>query len=176
MTDPKKSQIERISDLFAVPDALPTRITAPLRRMAPEQWSARLAELLPVLVRAGLRDETADVRRWAVLVHVVAVLSGTTHDAAHASSRRTGAVIFEAGYSEARLSKLLSARGDGLRDQVARLARFLRARGAQPLDLRPLARLVLAEGLDERAADAARLDIARSYYASADRAIKETSE
>lgn len=176
MTEPEKPPIERVSDLFAVPGALPTRITAPLRRTAPEKWSERVSELLPVLVRASLPIEKLDATRWAVLVHMVAVLSGTTHDRAHAAGRRTGAAIFEAGYSEGRLSKLLTARGEGLRDQVSRLARFLRAKGAQPLDLRPLAQLVLTEGKDERAAEAARLDIARSYYARADRATMETSE
>jgi hypothetical protein len=183
MIDAPKPPIERISDLFARPlehrDGLSTRITASLRRAAPEQWDRNLAQLLPVLLKAGIHEpelrDTDRVRRWAVLVHLVAVLSGTTHDRVH-SSRPTGRAIHETGYSEARLSKLLTARGDGLRDQVARLARFLRAKGAQPLDLRPLAQLVLNEGTDARAAETARLSIARGYYAAADRAAKEDAE
>lgn len=179
MTD-ELEPIVRIANLFTVREALPSRIAAPLRRMAPEQWSVRTAELLPVLLRAGvprtdLQDEDR-VRRWAVLVHLAAVLAGTTNDRAHADRRPIGAALHEAGYSEARLSKLLTTRGDGLRHQVARLSRFLRAKGAMPLDLRPLARLVLSEGCFEREAERARLDIARSYYAAADRAAREETE
>lgn len=180
MTDDPKPPIVRIAELFAVREALPVRIAAPLRRTAPEQWSLRMAELLPVLLRAGVSDaqmrDEERVRRWAVLVHLVAVLSGTTNERAHADRRPAGVALHEAGYSEARLSKLLTARGDALRDQVARLARFLRAKGAMPLDLRPLAKLVLSEGSDEEAADAARLAIARSYFVSADRAAREDTE
>jgi CRISPR system Cascade subunit CasB len=179
--DPKPPEpaIVRVANLFAVREALPTRVAAPLRRMAPEQWSLRMAELLSVLGRAGVAVGSVDLdhaARWAVLVHLVAVLSGTTNDRAHADRRRTGAALHQAGYSEARLSKLLTARGEALRDQVARLARFLRAKGAMPLDLRPLARLVLNEGRDEREAEAARLSIARGFYAAADRAAREETE
>lgn len=180
MTDDDKPPIVRIADLFSTAHALPTRVSAPLRRGAPEQWSRHLAELLPVLLRGGLPEAALQdedlVRRWAVLVHLVAVLSGTTNDRAHDDRRRTGAALHAAGYSEARLSKLLIARGDGLRDQVARLARFLRAKGAMPLDLRPLAALVLEEGRYEPGAETARLNIARSYYGAADRAAREETE
>lgn len=174
--------IERISASFALKPplagALPTRISAGLRRGAPERWSRHLGELMPVLVTTGLRPEGMDAdrtARWAVLVHLVAVLSGTGHDRAH-GAKRCGAALLETGYSEARLSKLLTARGDALRGQVARLARFLRTKGAIPLDLRPLADLVLHEGQDAARADRARLDIAQSYYAAADRASRETAE
>lgn len=180
MTDEPKAPIVRIADMFSIRDALPTRVAAPLRRGAPEQWSLHLAELLPILLRANvseasMRDDDI-VRRWAALVHLVAVLSGTTNDRAHADRRRTGEVLHQAGYSEARLSKLLTARGDALRDQLGRLARFLRAKGAMPLDLRPLAELVLNEGLTETRAETARLTIARSYYGAADRAAREETE
>ena len=176
MTKTVRPPIVRIADLFAVPEDLPSRITAPLRRMAPEQWSLRMAELLPVLLRADILEaELRDperMRRWATLVHIVAVLSGTTNDRAHAAEQSAGAALHQAGYSEARLSKLLAAREDTLRDQVAHLARFLRAKGVYPLDLRPLADLVLNEGRNDARAETARLSIARSYYATADRAAR----
>ncbi len=183
MTETPRSHIFAIAEEFARPvhhrGALPTGIRASMRRMSPERWSLRTAELLPVLVRSRIRVDALDpdsAARWAALVHLVAVLSGTSNERAHADRRRTGAVLLEAGYSEARLSRLLSARGAVLRIQVARLARFLRAKGGQPLDLRPLAELVLNEGRDEAKAEEARLIIARGYYAAADRAAREDAE
>lgn len=174
IADGNVPEIVRLAALFerrGSAAGLPTRVTSVLRRTAPELYSRRLAELLPVLIQAGLPVEKLDadrLKRWALLAHVVAVLAGTGGDRVHAN-RPTGDVLFASNYSEARLAKLLSARGDGLRDQVARLARFLRAAGAVPLDLRPLADLVLAEGRDEQRAEAARLRIARSYFAAMDR-------
>ena len=180
MPDDAPDPVARIARLFRRPGGqgpLPTRITAPLRRMAPERWSERLPEVLPVLVRAGLPVEGLspdETRRWALLVHVVAVLAGTEGAPAHADGRRAGAALHAAGLSEARLARLLSARGSSLLEQVARLARLLAARGAAPLDLRPFARLVIADGSCEpdaaRRIEDARLDIARSYYAALDRA------
>lgn len=174
--------IVRLAGLFVRAETaspLPTRVSSALRRTAPERWSLRLAELMPVLIAAGLKVEGMDrdrTARWALLTHMVAVLAGTGGERSHAGGRPAGAALHDAGYSEARLAKLLSSRGDALRDQMARLARYLRAAGAVPLDLRPLADLVLFEGRDGARAEAARLRIARSYYAAADRAARPTGE
>ena len=183
MTEIPTAYISAVAEEFERPvhhrGALPTNIRASMRRVSPERWSLRMAELLPVLVRSGIRVDALDpdaAARWAVLVHLVAVLSGTSNERAHADRRRTGAVLLEAGYSEARLSRLLSARGAALRIQVGRLARFLRTRGGLPLDLRPLAELVLNEGHNEAKAEEARLTIARGYYDAADRAAREDAE
>ena len=149
------------------PTPLPTRIRAPLRRMAPEQWSRHLAELYPVLIGAKIsvdRMTAEETARWASLVHLVAVLSGTGGRMAHAASRPLGSALLDAGYSEARLMKLLGARGAALPMQVARLARFLAAKGVVPVDLRPLADLILFADRDVARAEAARLAIARNYF------------
>lgn len=148
---------------------LPTGIAAPLRRMAPDHWSRHLAELYPVLIGAGIsvdRMEAEETARWASLVHLVAVLSGTGGRMAHsnARSRALGTILHAAGYSEARLTKLLDTRGAMLPVQVARLARFLSAKRAVPADLRPLADLILFTDRDAKPAEAARLSIARAYF------------
>ena len=119
-------------------------------------------------------------RRWARICHLIATLAGAgareTHvpvqerDAAGATSgpRRphleAGRAIEASGYSETRLMRLTSARGSALADQARRLARYLAQAGTVPLDLTPVAELLLFEGRDETRADAARLDLARAYY------------
>lgn len=146
---------------------LPTSVTAPLRRMAPEHWSRHLVELYPVLIGAKIvvdRMDAEETARWASLVHMVAVLSGTGGRMAHAAGNPLGAALHAARYSEARLMKLLGARGAMLPMQTARLARFLAAKGAVPVDLRPLAELVLFTDRDAQRAEEARLTIARAYF------------
>lgn len=165
--------IVRIARLFVRRDGygpLPVRITAPLRRMAPEQWSTHLGALMPVLVKADLRVQTLgteEMARWASLVHLVANLAGTAGTMSHAASRPTGRVLFDIRFSEARLEKFLSGRGGAMADRMARLARFLAANGGVPLDLRPLADLVLHVDLDTKLAENARLRIAGDYYGAA---------
>ena len=152
--------------------SLPTRGSAALRRMDPERPSRALFALIPALDGSGARfNDDEDLRRWATVVHCIAVLSGTGGARAHSGASRyaTGRRIHEASYSEHRLSRLLSARGPALTDQVRRLARFLAAARAVPIDLEPLAQLLLHEGRDETRAERARLLIARAYYGAVDR-------
>jgi hypothetical protein len=174
----------RLAKVFIRQDgyaALPTRVSAPLRRMALDHWSRHLPELLSTLATAKIRVEDRsreDTIRWATLVHVIAILAGTDGAMAHSGACRTGAVIFEAGYSEARLSKLLSSRGTSHLDQCIRLARFLAVNGGVPIDLRPLAALILYAERNEDTAEGARLTIAQTYFAAADRAgaARDTSK
>lgn len=169
--------VVRIARLFVRRDGhgpLSVRMTAPLRRMAPEQWSSQLAALMPVLVKAGLPVqgmEAQDLARWASLVHLVATLAGTAGTMAHAAGRPAGRVLFDIRFSEARLEKLLSASGAATADRMARLARFVAANGGVPLDLRPLADLVLYVDRDSERAENARLRIAGDYYG----AVAQTS-
>ena len=170
MDKPEEAPIVRVAWQFLLnrkPRPLPTATTAPLRRMAPEHWSRHMAELYPVLIGAKIsvdRMTAEETARWASLVHLVAVLSGTGRRMAHAASRPLGSALLDAGYSEARLMKLLGARGAALPMQVARLARFLAAKGIVPVDLRPLADLILSADRDVARAEAARLTIARAYF------------
>jgi CRISPR type I-E-associated protein CasB/Cse2 len=138
--------------------------------MAPDHWSTHLGALMPVLVKANLPVqgmEAPDMARWASIVHLVATLAGTAGTMAHAGGRPAGRVLFDIRFSEARLEKLLSARGAAMADRMARLARFLASNGGVPLDLRPLADLISHADRDSERTENARLRIAGDYYGAA---------
>lgn len=119
-----------------------------------------------LLVRAGLSPERMRgelLHRWQLLIHVAAVLSGTGRRDPHSPNVSLGRALFAAGYSENRLMRLTAARGEALRDQIVRAARFLAAAGAAPVDLRTLHGLT---DPDNERAEAARLDLARGFYAA----------
>lgn len=101
--------------------------------------------------------------RWATVVQGIALTGGATGDAE--SAGRTLATL---GFSESRLSRLLSARGEAFRNQVTLLARFARANGAS-LDWRDLGELVLVEERLAPRAEELRLRLARSYYRAIDK-------
>ncbi len=179
--DPPEIRLAKVFSRQEGYAALPTRVSASLRRMALDHWSRHLPELLSTLATAKIRVEDPsreDTIRWTTLVHVIAILAGTDGAMAHSGARRTGAVIFEAGYSEARLAKLLSSRGTSHLDHCIRLARFLAVNGGVPIDLRPLAALILYAECNEETAEGARLTIAQTYFAAADRAgaARDTSK
>lgn len=187
---PLSAQLRSISGQVVV---LPTGARAALRRMDPEAPGRATGEVVPLLVAAGVpRHEWASddgLRRWARLCHLIAVLAGVAGREAHApvqerapsgekagprrTERAAGRAIHAAGLSELRLMRLTSARGPALGAQVDRLGRYLAAAGVAPVDLTPLADLVLADGRDEDRADRARLDIARTYYAGEEQEAKE---
>ena len=171
----ERSDMDRLSDLFPRFGGLPTGTRAALRRMDPEAPGRSAAALFAALEtaklsrqlgRMGAADAADTMRRWATIVQVAALLSGTGGARAHRPGRELGRAVAAAGYSEARMMRLLAARGPALRGAVVRLARFLASRGAQPVDLRPLAALVLHEGRNEERAEAARLRIARGFFSS----------
>lgn len=177
----RPSTLARIAAQFSrdATPPLPTRITAELRRMDPERFSPALGALIPVLLRAGIRTDTIGedrLRRWAVIVHIVAILAGTSGRRVHSPDVATGRVIHDADFKELRFMRLMTARGPALMDQVVRLARFLAAREVLPIDLRPLATLVLCEGIDEEKAEQARLELARFYYAAEAASENQTPE
>ena len=162
-----------LSEQFVRTDAsggralLPTGIAAQLRRMDPDEVSANAAALVPVLVRAGLPVERMgdnELRRWATVAHLVATLAGTGGLRAHRGGRSLGRALAGADWSEARFMRLLNSHGEASRVQVARLARFLKAKGVHAVDLAPLARMVLHDGTPT--AETARLRLARDFYGS----------
>jgi CRISPR system Cascade subunit CasB len=102
--------------------------------------------------------------RWATVVQGIALTgAGAAGDAEPA-----GRTLATLGFSESRLSRLLSARGEAFRTQVTLLARFARGKGAS-LDWRDLGELVLVEERVEPRAEELRLRLARSYYRALDK-------
>lgn len=150
---------------------LPTRFSAMLRRMNPERPGSAMNAIMAALVTADVVPRSDDdLRRWAAVLNLLAILSGTGGTLPHGQSRQsTGRRLHEAGYSEQRLARLLTARGPAVTDQVRRAARFLAtARGERgPIDLRPLVDLLRHESHDDARTEAARLRIARDYYGAA---------
>ncbi|MCF4129602.1 type I-E CRISPR-associated protein Cse2/CasB [Methylobacterium sp. SyP6R] len=175
---------------------LPTGTRATLRRLDPAAPGRGVDAVIPLLIAAGVnrRAFASDegFRRWALICHLVATLAGTAAREVHAPVREHGADgqmtgprhrereagrrIHAAGVSETRLMRLTTARGPALVAQIARIGRFLAAAGAIPLDLTPLAHLILSEGLDETRADEARLALARAYYAAEAGNDRDTDE
>ena len=167
--------VERIAALFVRGKhghaSLPTGVTASLRRLDTNRPARSMSSVISTLVAAGLPVEAMsndEITRWAVIVHAIALLSGTSGKSVHRSSKAAGKVIADASYSTTRFARLLTAQGDALAPQISRLTRFLaKAPGAVPLDLRPIAELLLWDERNSQRADVARMTLARGYYASA---------
>ena len=112
-------------------------------------------------IRAGREH----LPRWATVVQAIAILTpkGRNPDklSAHDGSNPMGTALHEAGISDLRLARLLSAKGQMRCDLVIRACRRLSAKQTIRFDLRTLARLVLFDDENE-----ARW-IARQYYRAA---------
>lgn len=137
---------------------------AELRRLDPEHpggatfWKLVVQRLEP----AGLLDGAPERRalleqRWAVILAGMAITAGL-----HQAGLRLGRALAQAEIAEARVTRLLRARGEKLHTAVRLLARQL-ASAAQPLDWNDLAWLVLSEG-NEAHEEEARRRIARDFY------------
>ena len=171
-----RTPVERVAAVFVRGDhgfaALPTAVSAAARRIDTNRPARSIGTVVQVLgaadVREGAMNDEA-LRRWASLVHVVAILAGTGGRPIASRKRAAGRVLAAAGYSETRFARLLTTRDESLRAQMARAARYLAAAGGVPLDLRTLAELVLHDGLDERRADEARFALARGFHGHAGR-------
>jgi len=157
-----------VASLAARIAVLPTGDKAQLRRMDASN-PARTGGLITGLLMAAGMDRVGSIqddefRRWAILAHCAALLTGTSTNGAHAPGWQNGLgrKLRDAGYSEARLMRLTSANGPALEAQVIRAARFLAQKSALPVDLRTMRQL-----LDPDRAETARLSIARGFYANA---------
>lgn len=146
---------------------------AALRRMDPERIDApafwRLAShhgLLDTGPGPGSPGPASHDRenRWAAIIRGIALCTPTTgRGSAHDPTTRLGRALFREGFSEQRLSRLLTAPSERLRDTVDRTARFLAAKN-QPFDWTEPAALILAEGIAPEWAESVRRQIARAYY------------
>lgn len=152
---------------------LSTGDRAALRRMELTRSRAADGIVVKLLCRANIPEQRQreDFDRWRQIAHVAAILSGTGATKAHDEWQRLGAALHAASYSENRLLRLLSARGEALGDQLRRAARML-ARKGNPVNLWLLYHLI---GDDPKQAEAARVRIAQEYYAAEARSEKGTS-
>jgi CRISPR system Cascade subunit CasB len=124
-------------------DGFPTGDRAKLRRMAPGQ------PLPLVFTRFALAHLPEGWERqpddWAALLAGIAIMAPHAHRPRHGLGR----ALAEAGYSEARLERLLDADGETRRTLLLRAVRFLAAKGA-PFDWHDAAQLLLTRDDSKR--------------------------
>ena len=115
----------------------------------------------------GIRPGNRKLERWAAVIQAIAILTpkgrrdfGRPKPSPHDGGNPMGTALHQAGITEQRLARLLSARRGMRRDLLVRTCRRLAAKEEVRFDLRTLARFVLFEDESE-----ARW-IARHYYAA----------
>ena len=149
---------------------------ADLRRMNP--GSPAPAAFWRHMAEAGLLDDSNMEAMWLLILHGIALMTrpGTGDGqmcSAHDGGLPVGRALYLGGnvsrgtafYSEARLGRLLIARGPMLRMLLARAFRMLATAGVR-FNWREMARFILNEGYDSGAAEQSRRLIAREYYLS----------
>lgn len=160
-----RDHIARIVRALSVP-SLGTGTLASLRRGDPSMVLRQAAfyRMASSLDDSELRGENG--LRWATVVHCIAVGPKTNPPV----TRGMGDALADAGYSESRFARLLSANGEAFRDQAILVARFLRAHD-KPCSWLDLSELVLVESRSEKRAEQLRLNLARDYYRTLDRIV-----
>ena len=145
---------------------------AALRRMTPD---APAAVFWRLAAQHELLGAPAVERKWGLVLHGIALMTPTGGSGAgrtaHDPRRPVGTALFLGGestratgfYSEARLQRLLTARGAVLHALLARMFRMVAADGGA-LDWREMAWFILNEGFSAERAEHARRRIARAYY------------
>ena len=137
---------------------------AALRRMELTRSPAADAVAIKMLLRAKVPQSRIDDdwTRLRLIGHFAGLLSGTAALYPHDERRGVGAALFETGFSEKRLLRLLASRGEALDDQLALAVRIL-SRDRVAVNLWDIYHLL---GGDPVKSDAARLRMARHYYAA----------
>ena len=149
---------------------------ADLRRMNP--GSPAPAAFWRLMAEARLLDDSNMENMWLLIIHGIALMtrpgSGDVQMcSAHDGGLPVGRALYLGGdlsrgtafYSEARLGRLLIARGPMLTMLLARAFRMLASAGVR-FNWREMARFILNEGYDSGAAEQSRRLIAREYYLS----------
>ena len=162
-------------------EGFPRGDLAALRRMPPGATHALPFWRLAAQHRL-LGNETIE-RKWALIIHGIALMTPTGGGQGAHDKTRVGSALYlgvdtarsTAFYSEARLARLLSARGSMLHTLLARMFRMLASADAR-FDWGEMARFVLTEGYDEQKTGRSRHRIARSYYQEERKHHPPTSE
>lgn len=136
---------------------------AALARLDPdgELRPHQLAALSRALIYADLEPETWKAetwRRWALIAHGIAL-------AGHDAGLSFGQQLSQAGVSESRVTKLLTARGDAFRQLLPRLLRLIASKGVAP-NWHELGGLILNQERDEEKAEDIRLKIAGRFFSA----------
>lgn len=162
-------QKDVVASLASRVAGLATGDRANLRRMTIHSSARTAGTVSGLLMSAGLSNvgkmSDSVFRRWSIVAHCAALLSGTGRNNAHAPGWQNGLGrrLQAVGYSENRLMRLTSAKGTALEGQVVRAVRFIAQSGGGPVDLRTIRDL-----LNPEKAETARMAIARSYYSAND--------
>lgn len=137
---------------------------AALRRMELTKSPAADAVAVKTLLRAQVPEPKirSDWTRLRQIGHFAGLLSGTAALYPHDEARGVGSALFDAGFSEKRLLRLLASREEALGDQLALAVRIL-SRERKPVNLWDIYHLL---GGDPVKSDNARLRMARHYYAA----------
>ena len=155
---------------------------AELRRMDPDNPNIPAFWRLAAL--NNFSDKPAIERKWALVIHGISLMTysargNSSGRSAHNAGIPVGKALFygsdfnrdSAFFSVSRLTRLLTARGPMLQRLMGRMFRMMRADGAQ-FDWSQMAQLILSEGSDKELADSVRMQIARDYFRSENRAVR----
>lgn len=135
---------------------------AEARRMGPAGSALFWRQVARLGIPAG---QEAD---WLLFTRLVALMTPASRNTSiHEPGRALGAALADAGLSEARLARLLAARGPSRDDALERAIRMMARKGGD-VDVTDLARAILWPG------DISRL--ARSYYHQLDHVKDEDTQ
>ena len=120
-------------------------------------------------------QDEAIFHKWILILHGLALMtprfSGNRSLSAHDGGTPVGKALFQAGYSETRLNRLLTAREETLHTLLSRMFRVMAAAN-QRFSWREMVRLIRSSDYDEIQAEQQRQRIASDYY----RAMRQSSQ
>ncbi len=159
---------------------------AELRRMNPDSTESPV--LMGLLAQKDLFGPPKVEKKWALILHGIALMTPKGGDdesrgSAHNGQMPVGRALYLGGetargegfYSEARLKRLLSSRGDMTRTLLARAFRMLAAANVT-FSWREMANFIYSDGFDEKAAEQRRRRIAREYFQAQYRSQSDAAE
>lgn len=165
-------------------EGFPRGDLAELRRMNPDEPDK--AVFWKLMAERNLLNNPNREPKWALILHGIALMTPRNptsgFSSAHNGRNPVGRALFLGGesqresgfYSEARLNRLLTARGDMLRTLLARMFRMLSADDVS-FNWWEMAHFILVADSNADAAENARRRIARAYY-RADRQSAQQSD
>jgi len=151
--DTISSHKSRIGHLATLIKHLPPGDVADLRRSADVEMPG--PSFWKIFITLPDYDQKQRVEEWQTILVALTYMKDL-----HTPAVSLGNALFLAGYSEARLTKLLNAKDKTLRSEITTVARFLGSKG-QLADLNQLANLILITGDGNQKV---RRSIAKDFY------------